>query len=63
MEFVAGLIARPDTPESVIDDVIMSNLPPLAGEPQRDITVVLAIQIPERLKGPSELIPTLASKP
>ena len=63
IRLVADLTTSLDTPENDIEDVIMSNLPPLAGESQGDITIALIIRKPERLKGLPELIPTLTSKP
>jgi hypothetical protein len=56
-------VARPDTPEDSSKDVIVSGTPPLAGESQGGTTIALAIRTPERLKGPPELIPALASEP
>ena len=56
-------VARPDTPEDSSKDVIVPGTPPLAGESQGGTTIALAIRTPERLKGPPELIPALASEP
>jgi hypothetical protein len=55
--------ARPGTPESDIEAVIVPSTPPLAGESQGGITIALAIRTPERLQGPPELIPALTSEP
>jgi hypothetical protein len=61
---VAGnQLARPHTPENSIDDGVMPNMPPLAGESQGDTTIALTLQTAEHLQGPPKLIPTLASVP
>ena len=54
--------ARPGTPESDVEDVIVPSTPPLAGESQGGTTIVLAIRTPERLRGPPELILEMASE-
>jgi len=59
----AAQTTRPGTPESDIEDVIVPNTPPLAGESQGGTTIALAIKTPERLRGLAEPIPALASKP
>jgi hypothetical protein len=59
----ATYTARPRTPESDIEDVIVPGTSPLAGESQRGRTIALAIRTPERIRGPPELIPALISKP
>jgi hypothetical protein len=42
--------ARPGTPESDIEDVIVPSTAPLAGELQGGTTIALAIRTPERIK-------------
>jgi hypothetical protein len=59
----ANQTARSRTPESDIEDVIVPNTPPLAGEPQGGTIIALAIRTPERLQGPLEQFPNLASEP
>ena len=59
----ANRSATPYTTESDIEDVIVPNTPRPAGELQGGTTIALAIRTPERLQGPPELIPTLASEP
>jgi hypothetical protein len=54
---------RPDTPEDSSKGVIVPCTPPLAGGSQGGTTIALAIRTPERLKGPPELVPALASEP
>ena len=44
--------ARPGTLESGIENVIMPDTPPLAGESQGDITITLALRTLERFQAP-----------
>jgi hypothetical protein len=53
-----------NTPENSSDsDIIIPGTPPRAGESHGGTTITLAIRTPERLQGPPDLIPTLASEP
>jgi hypothetical protein len=59
----ADQTARPHTPETSCEDIIMSNTPP-AGESQGGANTALAIRTPERLQGSPRANPyTLASEP
>jgi hypothetical protein len=58
----AGQTARPGTPESDVEDVIVPRTPPLAGESQGGTTIALAIRTPEPLRGPPKLILEMASE-
>jgi hypothetical protein len=58
----ANQTASPGTPESGVEDVIVPSTPPLPGESQGGTTIALAIRTPERLQGPPELIPAMASE-
>jgi hypothetical protein len=51
-------------PETASDeDIIVPGTPSIGGESQGGTTITLAIRTPERLRGPSDLIPTLTSEP
>jgi hypothetical protein len=51
-------------PETTSDeDIIVPGTALIRGESQGGTTITLAIRTPERLRGPPDLVPTLASEP
>ena len=67
-ERAAAMAVTPRQDESDVDDGILVPGTPLdvgelAGESQGGTSITLAIRTPERLRGPPNLIPTLALEP
>ena len=62
---VSNQISQLGTLESSDDEDFLTSgtPPPRPGESQGGTTITLALRTPERLRGPPELIPTLASEP
>jgi hypothetical protein len=45
------------------DDVLVPDTSPFAGKSQGGTSITLAIKTPERLRGPPDLVPQIASEP
>ena len=64
-KIVSNQVSQLDTLKSSDDEDFLTSgtPPPRSGESQGGTTITLALRTPERLRGPPELIPTLAPEP